>query len=170
MSEEFECDSCGYGWDYADDAETCCDEEQLTCENCGDEIDGWTGDLCNHCTLDTRYYDNFESSISRTFDKLEKAGIFARADWQCCQSCGCAAIPEDDGHRGYAFYHEQDKDAAIEESQNGAPVTVYLAYGCINSSDDNTVKIGHEIKDALEDDGFTVDWDGSAAKRMVVSE
>ncbi len=47
--------------------------------------------------------------IERAFEELRAFGYFAKQNFQCCQSCGCAAVPEEFAER-YVFYHYQDAE------------------------------------------------------------
>jgi hypothetical protein len=137
----FYCDTCGDGHPTLPDAEICC-------ERPGE----WP-------------YEEFERRINLVFQKMTDNGIFARADFWCCQSCGCAAVPES-GYRGYAFYHEQDKDGAIDEYDYSDSISVYLAFGKIEGED--PVTIGNEICSYLQTAGFRTEWSGDAGTRILV--
>lgn len=90
------------------------------------------------------------AKIAAAFKSLEKRGYFARAAWQCCQSCGCAALPE--GTENYVFYHRQDVDCLRETGG------CYLAWG----------GDGQAIADAMRAEGLVVEWDGSPTTRILV--
>jgi hypothetical protein len=84
------------------------------------------------------------------FDQLREDGYFAEPDWQCCQSCGLAALPDDADE--YIFFHDQDAD----DLRRGN--SCFLSWG------GNPV---HIIK-RLEEAGLVVDWDGSDKVRLQV--
>lgn len=104
----------------------------------------------------------------RAFRELEMAGIVARADFTCCQSCGTAEIggevPEGTAVRGYTFCHRQDIERAVEGGG------VYLSYGVFSpdSDPDETAAIAREIVTKLRGHGLTVNWNGQVAKRIQV--
>ncbi len=109
--------------------------------------------------------------LTAAFAALDDAGIIAREDFSCCQNCGAAEIgdvdiDDPDRIRGYTFYHQQDTESAA--SGGG----IYLAYGPFNASPepgvDPVAAIGREVADALQEQGLTVDWDGSTRKRIGV--
>lgn len=109
--------------------------------------------------------------LDRAFAALEQRGIVCRQNFTCCGTCGHAEIGDEmesvreDGTlvRGYAFYHMQDTERAVE----GAGV--YLAYGATEEGTPAAVRIGHEICDALRAEGLEVDWDGTLERRIGVS-
>jgi hypothetical protein len=45
--------------------------------------------------------------LNEAFKDLRKSGYFARQNFQCCQSCAWAAIPEEKEEK-VVFYHQQD--------------------------------------------------------------
>jgi hypothetical protein len=104
------------------------------------------------------------------FEELNERGILARHHWWCCQTCGHGAMPDERAAvlaaggvaRGYAFYHVQDTEAAVD----GAGVC--LAYGAFEDGDAPTLAIAHEVVDVLQKHGLTVRWDGSVKRRITV--
>src|SRR6478609_414586 len=38
---------------------------------------------------------NFKTALTAGFQTLRARGYFAEQNWQCCQSCGVAAIPDE---------------------------------------------------------------------------
>jgi hypothetical protein len=82
------------------------------------------------------------SKLHHAFVELEGKGYIApRQAWQCCQGCGCAALPE--GTTKYVFYHEQDFDHWKERgvmyiawSGDAAEIVEVLRrHGCIVTHD-----------------------------------
>lgn len=108
--------------------------------------------------------------LDRAFVALENRGVVCRQDFTCCGTCGVAEIGDEiekarkDGSlvRGYAFYHTQDTESAVEGHG------VYLNYGATTEGELAAVRIGHEICDALRAEGLTPDWDGSIKVRIKV--
>jgi hypothetical protein len=92
------------------------------------------------------------TKLTAAFRNLRRDGYFARKNWMCCQTCGCAALPED--CENYVFYHAQDADFLVEKNQT------YLAW----SGD------GEQIKLRCEEAGLNVVWDGKDDSRLLVSE
>jgi hypothetical protein len=95
--------------------------------------------------------------IAAAFKALRKQGFETHMNWQCCQSCGGAALR--DGTSRWAFYHRQDatgfnRDGNIRDA-------VHIAFGA-------TVEDGQAIQKALTDAGLRVAWDGTVAKRPAV--
>jgi hypothetical protein len=109
--------------------------------------------------------------LDAAFADLEAAGIVARQDFLCCQTCGCAEMPgEFDAMRasgrtprGYAFYHAQDTERGVE----GAGV--YLSFGDASFDDGvKSVAIAQEIVDVLRDHGLQPEWNGTFGQRIRV--
>lgn len=87
--------------------------------------------------------------LAPAFKALRKEGFFARQNFWCCQSCGCAAVPEDKAE-AYVFYHAQDKD---DLDRNGS---CYLAFG----------GNGAKIVEILNANSIKTEWDGSENSRI----
>jgi hypothetical protein len=104
--------------------------------------------------------------LDAAFAELERSGILARQDFTCCQSCGHAEIWDEavdpSAWRGYAFYHRQDTEAAVEGRG------LYLGFGSTGGRAAETASIGAEIVAALHAQGLAVDWDGDVRKRIGV--
>jgi len=88
-------------------------------------------------------------NLTPAFKALRKEGFFARQNFWCCQSCGCAAVPEDKSE-AYVFYHAQDKQDLVSKG------SCYLAW----SGD------GAKIVEVLTAHGIKTEWDGSANTRI----
>lgn len=108
--------------------------------------------------------------IDAAFAALEAKGIVARQDFTCCQTCGHAEIGDEiDAFAkkakavGYIFYHRQDTESACE---NG---TLYLAYGSVTDSKEDAVKVGETVRDALQQHGLNVVWNGQLKTRICVT-
>lgn len=114
--------------------------------------------------------------LDRAFAKLERAGIVARQNFTCCQTCGHAEIGDEldgaacDGPvRGYTFFHAQDTEAAE------AGAGIYLAFGAVlppgsaaEALAGAAAEVAREIVRALRAEGLEVDWDGDPARRIGV--
>lgn len=109
--------------------------------------------------------------LDRAFRSLEEKGIVARQNFSCCGTCGSSEIwdeidaAERSGRstRGYAFFHMQDTESAVEGGG------LYLNYGAKEDREEAWVGIGREIQQELEKHGLTTDWDGTLGKRVGVS-
>jgi hypothetical protein len=109
--------------------------------------------------------------LDEAFAELDRNGIIARQNFTCCQTCGHSEIGSeiDDTmeHRpvsGYVFYHEQDTEHVAEHN------TLFLAYGSIDGTEDNSVAIGHEVVAALKRAGLSVEWNGMIQKRICIRD
>jgi hypothetical protein len=108
--------------------------------------------------------------LDRAFEELEREGIVARQNFTCCQTCGHSeiggeiALVQAQGREvhGYTFYHMQDTEGACADG------FLYLAYGSVSGDRQETVNVGQRIARSLERAGLTVEWDGSAARRIGV--
>lgn len=88
--------------------------------------------------------------LSEAFRVLRAKGYFAKKNWKCCQSCGCAAMPQ--GTEKYVFYHAQDRQNLMDGEK------FYLAWGGDS----------REIVAALREAGLLVEHDGSNSTRIAV--
>ncbi|ETI65375.1 hypothetical protein C100_02385 [Sphingobium sp. C100] len=108
--------------------------------------------------------------LELAFAALEAEGIIARQNFTCCSNCGAseiwdeieAAQAEGLPAQGYAFFHMQDTESAIEG--NG----LYLNYGAADQGEAAAIAIGHRIVAQLEDHGLPTEWDGSWGQRIGV--
>jgi hypothetical protein len=121
-----------------------------------------------------RYEDNKDDepedigiSLSVPFAFMSERGIIAKENFQCCTTCGCAAIEDaikEDGHEfhGWCFYHAQDD----EDRARGN--SFYLTYGSVNNNDDEAKKVGEQIVQILKDHNVKTEWDGNVSHRIEV--
>ncbi|MDQ0465148.1 hypothetical protein QO010_002932 [Caulobacter ginsengisoli] len=109
--------------------------------------------------------------LDAAFAALEAKGIVSRQNFSCCGTCGSTEIwDEIDAAReaglparGYAFFHMQDTESAVEG------YGVYLNYGGCDEGAPAQVAIGHEIVAQLNSQGLETDWDGRLERRIGVS-
>ena len=96
-------------------------------------------------------------TLGKAFQELRKRGIYARANYQCCTSCGCAAIANDipKDSRGWAFYHRQDDERRREGR------SFYLTFGSNDDDEAKSKAIGEEITEILQEHGINTSWDGN---------
>lgn len=109
--------------------------------------------------------------LDAAFEELETTGVICRQDFTCCGTCGAAEIGMEIEEfernrgvraRGYAFYHMQDTERAIEGHG------VYLGYGAAEAGEAAALAVGCEIVAALRSHGLKPEWDGSWGKRIHV--
>ncbi|TDE58174.1 hypothetical protein E1295_06075 [Nonomuraea mesophila] len=102
--------------------------------------------------------------LSMAMIDLAMAGILSRESYTCCQNCASTEIGGElgdlPGMRGYAFYHQQDAQAA---AGGGG---VMLAYGA--TGDGDAAGIGAEIVAACRSRGLEPEWDGDVRQRIDV--
>ena len=92
--------------------------------------------------------------LNDAFKQLRKQNYFAKQDFWCCQTCGCAAVPKEK-ENAYVFYHRQDKEA-IDESGNIKEKGMYVAWA----------GKGKQIVDIISQTGLKVYWNGSNDTRI----
>lgn len=108
--------------------------------------------------------------LDKAFGELNRAGIVARQNFTCCQTCGVGEIGEEIERaqrkgitvRGYCFYHMQDTERAVDGD------SLYLGYGSICGEKKPSKAIANEIIDALQRQGLKTQWNGKLEKRIVV--
>ena len=96
-------------------------------------------------------YTEAKAKLTIAFQKLRKAGYFARQNFTCCQSCGWAEVPENKSEKA-VFYHSQDNG----DIENGF---VHLAWS----------GEGQEIVDILKTEFKDIEWDGTTSKRIKIN-
>jgi hypothetical protein len=109
--------------------------------------------------------------LDAAFAALEADGVIARQNFSCCGTCGSGEIWDEieeaqkEGRpaRGYAFFHMQDTESAVEG------YGLCLNYGACEEGEAAAVAVGRDIVAALTAQGLQTDWDGSHAKRIGVS-
>lgn len=109
--------------------------------------------------------------LDAAFAALEQGGIVCRQHFSCCGTCGAAEIWDEIDTargagldvRGYAFYHVQDTEAAVEG------YGLYLNYGAVEDDEAPALAIAHEIVTTLEQHGLRVHWDGQWSRRISIS-
>ena len=107
--------------------------------------------------------------LERAFDRLRSQGLVVRENFTCCQTCGFAEI-EDEVEKeaadrrivGFTFYHQQDTESAVDG------FGVALAYASTSGDQGDSLRVGKMIAAAMQEEGLTLDWDETLAKRIVV--
>jgi len=92
-----------------------------------------------------------KAKLNSAFRELRKRHYFARQSFKCRQTCGWDAVPPQHKQRA-VFYHTQDAIDIRDRKET------HLAW----SGD------GSEIVSVMQGAGLTVEWDGSAGKRILV--
>lgn len=108
--------------------------------------------------------------LDLAFAALERGGIVMRQNFSCCGTCGSAEIWDEvkafeaSGRRayGYAFYHMQDTESAVEG------YGLYLNYGACEDGEEPALATGRAIVDELARHGLKADWDGTWDQRIAV--
>lgn len=108
--------------------------------------------------------------LEQAFAALESQGVVCRQNFTCCGTCGAAEIGgEMDAAReggadvrGYAFFHMQDTERAIEGGG------LWLNYGAVEEGEAAALSIGRQIADAIAATGLGVEWNGDWNQRIHV--
>jgi hypothetical protein len=105
--------------------------------------------------------------IATAFAELESAGVIARMNLGFDQGEGSDAarrIAKTVGARGFVYFHQQDANRLAYPD-----ATLYLGWDAVGSTredyDAATIRLGEEIRAALERQLLTVAWDGTLASR-----
>jgi hypothetical protein len=109
--------------------------------------------------------------LDAAFAALEEGGVVARQNFACCGNCGATEIwdeihaVEDAGApvRGYAFYHMQDTERAVDGGG------LYLNYGACDEGEAAALAVARDIVAELEAHGLETHWDGSWDTRIQVN-
>ncbi|KAA9018283.1 DUF6891 domain-containing protein [Sphingobium limneticum] len=91
------------------------------------------------------------AAVERAFNRLRINGYRCEQDWQCCRTCGWAAIPCEDADL-CVWYHGQDLADAVA---TGELMLMWQGDAAM-------------IRDALEAEGITVIHDGTIEQRIRV--
>ena len=102
--------------------------------------------------------------LDEAFEEMNRAGIVARQNYGCCRTCATAEIhleiAQMPGAAGYAFYHEQDTECALDTG------TLYLSFGPVDETEAHTLAIGRRIVQILRLVGLETDWNGDLRRRI----
>ena len=118
--------------------------------------------------------EKFEAAFSR----LESEGIVARMNYQCCNGCATAQLGADYGDDvRWVFWHQQEDESvfgADYDTDDDGELIDYL--GREHEHMQCSLHLGHgpdertarQIIAALEEQGFTVEWDGDMMSKIEV--
>ena len=106
--------------------------------------------------------------LDAAFVTLEASGIVARQHFSCCGTCGATDIVDEMDRvakngatvRGYTFFHVQDTEHAVDGE------SLYLSFGVPDGDKDAALAVGHEVVDALRNQGLHPAWNGRHANRI----
>lgn len=106
--------------------------------------------------------------LEKAFAHLNEAGIVARENFACCQTCSVTEIggevPDGVPPDGFVFYHQQDTENAVTDGE------LWLSYGTFASelAPAEMVEVGERVVAALNTQGLRTKWDGSHTSRITV--
>ena len=104
--------------------------------------------------------------LNQVFDQLNAKGIIALQNAGYTMSDGLSDVGEELHQRGrestsgYCFYHGQDLERAV--SGGG----LMLAFGDLDDDKTGKTEIGISVRDVLESNGFTTEWNGDPETRI----
>jgi hypothetical protein len=109
--------------------------------------------------------------LDSAFAALEAEGIICRQHFACCSSCGAAEIWDEIAAaeaagwpaHGYAFYHMQDTDAAVDGR------VLHISFGAIADGEAAAVGIAREVIAQLERHGLRTAWNSEWSQRIGLS-
>ncbi|MBL0888090.1 DUF6891 domain-containing protein [Myceligenerans indicum] len=127
------------------------------------------------------------AKLAAAFGELASAGVVARMNFACCNSCGTTEIAGETDDvdvvpRGFTFFHGQEAEQLGE-----MPSTLFLSFGVRPEhlvawhSDDTPVAlrpetpdeavhvVGRMVADAVARHGLPVRWEGDPARKIEVS-
>lgn len=115
----------------------------------------------------------FKQQLKAAFEAARQAGVFARQSFWCCQTCGCASVPDDAAE--YVFYHDQDNERMAKAMRRQGTklfkpedVGTYLCWGTNKANHHNVKEVGAKLVNIFQDAGLHVEWDGSEDTRIWV--
>lgn len=108
--------------------------------------------------------------IETAFAELEKRGIIARADFECCTGCASYAIANQEKDAwtgdvpavGAVHFNEQATDAANEGG------TLYLGHGSFADTEVENLRVAELTCQVLREQGLAVRWNGDTARKILV--
>jgi hypothetical protein len=98
--------------------------------------------------------------LDAAFRSLNRKGIIARQNFSCCSTCGHYEMglelkgPRRRRMTGYAFYHIQDTESAVEGGG------VYIKFGATSSDRVGNEAVGLKVTDSLTAAGLMHEWNG----------
>ena len=108
--------------------------------------------------------------VAAAFAELEGTGIFARMSLGFDQGEGsdeARDLAKTTGARGFVYFHEQDANRLAYPD-----ASLYLGWDAVGTTRDEydaaTIRLGEEIRAAMERQGLTVEWDGTLDRRPAV--
>jgi hypothetical protein len=109
--------------------------------------------------------------LANAFDQLNLKGIIA------IHNAGITAEDGEDDSRdiydslllkgikakGFCYYHWQDVERVEDDGH------LYIGFGDFNDNEKEALKIGKQIKECLEKQGFKLNWDNTAGTRIEIT-
>ena len=113
--------------------------------------------------------------LTQAFKALRSEGYIARQNFTCCGSCAGAQLSDDFDKmppakqarvKGAVFFHRQDGEALRQGGD------MCIRFGTVKPGDhrDEDTAIGHAAVAVLAAAGLTVEWNGDAARCIIVKD
>ena len=106
--------------------------------------------------------------VDAAFQALRDAGYVAEMNLGYTMSDAWDEVGEQvaaSPAKGLAFFHGQDAERLAS-----SPAELYIGFDCVSGEDADMVAVGRAVVDALQAEGLRVEWDGTAATRIKVSD
>lgn len=98
--------------------------------------------------------------------------IEAHMNWQCCNTCGCAALTgTPQTHDGYVFYHHQNLDAFDKYGDINKDDRLWLCFWRHGESEEHEqrcIRVGDTIVNVLHKHGLRTEWNRTTATKIAV--
>lgn len=108
--------------------------------------------------------------LDAAFSALNSDGIIALQNAGYTMSDGHSDVAEvlrqegREGVQGYCFYHGQDLERAVVGEG------LMLAFGDLDNNKEQKTRVGWLVKEALENIGFVVEWNGDPEERLIIPQ
>lgn len=102
--------------------------------------------------------ERFKVGFRALLSDLRKQGAFARSSWQCCMSCGYAAVPKE--HVGdIVFTHKQNTDSFVEGAREYIRGGAVRGYKPVSERKPSDIYPGHFVTFGRTGDGSESDFE-----------
>lgn len=108
--------------------------------------------------------------LELAFEALREQGIFALHAAGFTQSDGLDEVEQEyeiaggkkSNYAGHCFYTEQDMECAIGGGG------IFIGFGHLTGKKAKGLEVGQKVREALEEQGFKVIWNGTIAERLYI--
>ena len=93
---------------------------------------------------------------------LHRAGFTLSDGMENVEDAYSEAGDKNSEYKGFCFYTEQDQEIAMDGGG------MCIAFGSISGIEATGIKVGQMLREALEREGFKIEWDGTIKKRLFI--